>query len=154
MSARHDWGSSLRERTRGVSRDESGSILPMVLGYAMLAIALIIVTTAITSLYITQKRIDGVAAAAALAGSDGFTLTVDGDTATARLSDDEVWNQALAIVEASVDEVVLISATTQDGVTAHVEVAVEWHPPLISALLPSGFTLTATATSRTALDDD
>ncbi|MGF3054089.1 hypothetical protein ACQUSY_09040 [Microbacterium sp. YY-03] len=145
---------TLPDRARRLSRDESGSILPLVLGYAMIAIALIIVTTAVTSLYITQKRIDGVAAAAALAGSDGFTLTVTGDSAVATLSDEDVWTQASAIVGASTDDVVLVSARTEDGVTAIVDVSIQWHPPLVSALLPSGFTLTATATSRTALDDD
>lgn len=144
---------SLRHRVRNAARDEAGSILPLVLGYATIAIALIVVTTAITSLYITQKRIDGVAAAAALAGSDGFTLTVDGGTAVARLADEDVWNQAAAIVAVS-GEVTLVRAHTDDGVTALVEVSTQWHPPLVSALLPSGFTLTATATSRTALDDD
>ena len=141
-------------RVTAVAREESGSILPLVLGYAMLAIALIIVTTAVTSLYITQKRIDGVASAAALAGSDGFTLTVTGGKAVATLSDDEVYVQAAAVVGASGGDVTLISARTEDGVTAIVEVSVEWHPPLVSVLLPDGFTLTSTATSRTALDDD
>lgn len=135
-------------------RDETGSILPLVLGYAMIAIALIVVTTAVTSVYITQKRIDGIAAAAALAGSDGFTLTVVGDSAVATLSDEDIWNQAATVVEASSDDVVLVSARTDDGVTAIVEVSVQWHPPLVSMLLPEGFTLTSTATSRTALDSD
>lgn len=143
-----------RARARALARDESGSILPLVLGYALLAVALILATTAVTSLYVTQKRIDAVASAAALAGSDGFTLTVDGETAWAQLTDDDVWNQAAAVVAASAGDVVLISARTDDGVTAIVEVSTRWHPPVISALVPAGLTLTATATSRTALDDD
>ena len=143
-----------QERVRSVARDEAGSILPLVLGYVLMAIALIIVTTAATSVYITQKKIDGIASAAALAGSDGFTLTVSDGEAVALLTNDDVWNQAAAVVGASADDVVLVSARTEDGVTAIVEVSTEWHPPLISALLPDGITLTATATSRPALDDD
>ena len=58
--------------------DDEGSVLLLTLGYALLAIALVLVCVDSTSLYLTQKRADAAADAAALAGADGFTLTVDG----------------------------------------------------------------------------
>ena len=58
---------------RRPSGDE-GSVLLLTLGYAVLAIAVILVCVAATSLYLEQKRVDSVADAAALAGADGFTL--------------------------------------------------------------------------------
>ena len=58
--------------------DDEGSVLLLTLGYALLAIALVLVCVDATSLYLTQKRADAAADAAALAGADGFTLTVDG----------------------------------------------------------------------------
>ena len=70
---------TLRSRVRGDGRDDDeGSVLLLTLGYALLAIALVLVCVDATSLYLTQKRADAAADAAALAGADGFTLTVSG----------------------------------------------------------------------------
>jgi hypothetical protein len=86
---------TLRER-----RDEDGSVLPLLLGYVVLALAVIFVCTCATDLYITQKRLDSLADAAALAGADGFTLVVDGEGVRAELTDDGVQEQATAVVDA------------------------------------------------------
>ena len=131
--------------------DDDGSVLPLILGYAVLALALVLVCANATSLYLAQKRLDSAADAAALAGADGFTLVVDGAVAVARLSDDDVWAQAAEIVEVVGEEVVLASATTPDGVSARVTVTGVWHPPVVSLFVPDGVPLSATATSRTAL---
>ncbi len=135
-----------RRRARG---DDEGSILPLTLGYAVLAIVLVYVCTCATSLYIAQKRLDAVADAAALAGADGFSLTlVDGEP-HAILTDDGVSAQAAALVAVTTAE--LVSADTPDGRSARVTVATGWEPPLLSAFVPDGVALSATATSRTAL---
>lgn len=131
--------------------DEEGSILPLLLGYVVLAIAVVFVCTCATGLYIAQKRLDSLADAAALAGADGFTLVVEGEGVRAELSDDGVREQASAIVAAMGSEAELISASAPDGVSAQVTVATQWHPPLVSAFVPDGVPLEATATSRTAL---
>ena len=91
-------------------RDDEGSILPLVLGYALLAVALVFVCVCATDLYISQKRLDALADAAALAGADGFTLEVDGEAVRAELSDAGVREQAVAVVEAMPGEAVLVSA--------------------------------------------
>ncbi|WP_243227572.1 pilus assembly protein TadG-related protein [Microbacterium sp. CIAB417] len=130
--------------------DDEGSILPLVIGYAVLALAAIFVCVSATSLYLAQKRLDGVADAAALAGADGFTLTVVDGAPRAELSADGVREQAEALVAFSGDAM-LVSATTPDGVSAQVTVAGVWHPPLVSMFVPEGVALEATATSRTAL---
>lgn len=130
--------------------DESGTILPLAFGYAALALALLFVCVDATSLYLAQKRIDGIADAAALAGADGFTLLVDAGGPVARLTDAGVHEQAAHLVGA-VGDAVLVAATTPDGVSARVTVATRWHPPLVSLFVPDGVALEATATSRTAL---
>lgn len=130
--------------------DDGGSILPLVLGYAVLALAIVIVCVGATTLYIAQKRLDAVADAAALAGADGFVLRWDGDRPQAELTSAGVAAQAEAVVTAS-GETTLVAAETPDGVSARVTVAGVWHPPVLSAFVPDGLTLTATATSRTAL---
>lgn len=138
-------------RLRRIAADEDGSILPLILGYTLLAIAVLFVCVSATDLYIAQKRLDSLADAAALAGSDGFTLDVDGETVRAELTDGGVREQADAVVAAVSQDARLISAVTPDGVSARVTVAAAWHPPLFSPFVPDGVLLKATATSRTAL---
>lgn len=134
------------------ARAEEGSILPLTLGYALLALATIFVCVCATSLYLTQKRLDSLADAAALAGADGFSITLTGDTVQATLVDAAVREQASAIVDASAHEASIISAGTPDGLSARVTVSTVWHPPLVSMFVPDGVVLEATATSRTALE--
>ncbi|WP_460782230.1 pilus assembly protein TadG-related protein [Microbacterium shaanxiense] len=141
-----------RLATEAEERDaEDGSVLPLLLGYVVLAVAVIFVCTCATDLYIAQKRLDSLADAAALAGADGFTLVVDGESVRAELTDAGVHEQAVAIVGAVTTDAALVSASAPDGVTARVTVAAAWHPPLLSPFVPGGVPLEATATSRTAL---
>ncbi|GAB3600754.1 hypothetical protein GCM10027408_29420 [Microbacterium tumbae] len=134
-----------------IAADEEGSILPLILGYALLALVVIITCVCATDLYIAQKRLDSLADAAALAGADGFTLLVEGESVRAELTDAGVAEQAAAIVDSMPGEAVLASADAADGVTARVTVTVVWRPPLFSPFVPDGVPIEATATSRTAL---
>lgn len=147
-------GQRMSARTRlrtALADDDEGSVLPLVLGYALLAIALIFVCVCATDLHIAQKRLDSLADAAALAGSDGFTLQPDGAGVRAELTDDGVRDQAAAVVEVVDRAATLTAAGTPDGVSARVTVATAWHPPIFSPFVPDGVPLEATATSRTAL---
>ncbi|MEV7693459.1 pilus assembly protein TadG-related protein [Microbacterium sp. NPDC089189] len=130
--------------------DEEGSILPLAISYAVLAIAVIFVCVCATDLYIQQKRLDGLADAAALAGADGFTLAVVDGEPRAEVTASGVREQAEAIAS-FVGDVSLVAADSPDGVSARVTLATVWHPPLVSAFVPEGVPLEATATSRTAL---
>jgi uncharacterized membrane protein len=131
--------------------DEEGSVILLTLGYMVLALVLVLVCANATSLYLEQKRLDAVADAAALAGADGFTLTVVDGEARADLTDADVRAQAEDIVDAYGGGVALVSAATPDGVSARVSVAGVWHPPVITLFVPDGVPLEATATSRNAL---
>jgi uncharacterized membrane protein len=131
--------------------DEEGSVILLTLGYMVLALVLVLVSANATSLYLEQKRLDAVADAAALAGADGFTLTVVDGEARADLTDADVRAQAEDIVDAYGGGVALVSAATPDGVSARVSVAGVWHPPVITLFVPDGVPLEATATSRNAL---
>lgn len=131
--------------------DEQGSILPLILGYVLLALSVVFVCVCATDLYIGQKRLDSLADAAALAGADGFTLVVAGETVRAELTDAGVREQAETIVAAMSTHAVLAAADAPDGVTARVTVTSTWHPPVFSFFVPDGVSLESTATSRTAL---
>ncbi|MCT1395353.1 hypothetical protein M4D51_06400 [Microbacterium sp. p3-SID338] len=131
--------------------DDDGSVLLLVLGYLILALAVLFVCVCATDLYITQKRLDGLADAAALAGADGFTLEVEGETPRATLTDAGVAEQVVPLIRDAGWEATVVDAGTPDGVSARVTVAAVWHPPLLSPFVPDGVPLQATATSRTAL---
>jgi uncharacterized membrane protein len=140
-----------RARLVGREPDDDGSVLLLTLGYAILAIATALVCVDATSLYLAQKRLDGLADAAALAGADGFTLSVIDGEARADLEPDAVRAQADALVGSVGGDVVVVSAGTPDGVSARVTVAGSWYPPVLTLFVPDGVALQATATSRTAL---
>ncbi|MFF2632250.1 pilus assembly protein TadG-related protein [Microbacterium sp. NPDC058021] len=137
-------------RRQRLTQEDEGSILLLSLGYAVIAIVLILVCVDATSLYLAQKRLESAADAAALAGADGFTLTVEAGEPMADLTDAGVYEQAADIV-AAVGTATLISAGTPDGVSARVTVATVWHPPILTLFVPDGVPLEATATSRNAL---
>ncbi len=132
-------------------RDEDGSVLPLTLGYGVLALVLVLLCADATSLYLAQKRLDSLADAAALAGSDGFALQVVDGSPVASLTPDGVRSQAQAVVADLGSTAVLIDAGTPDGTSARVTVADTWHPPILTLFVPDGVPLEATATSRTAL---
>lgn len=146
-------GSALWARVRraSVAGDEEGSILILTLGYAVLAMAVILVCVDATSMYLAQKRLDALADAAALAGADGFTFVIEAGEPAAQLTSDEVRTQAEALVGEVGGSAVVVEAGTPDGLSARVVVADTWRPPVTALFVPDGVALQATATSRTAL---
>lgn len=138
-------------RLRALARDDDGTVLPLVIGYVVLALAVAFVCVSATSLHLAQKRLDGLADAAALAGADGFTLVVVDGRPRAELSTPAVRAQAEALLLVASTEAELVSADTPDGLSARVTVAGRWRPSLVSVFVPDGVRLEATATSRTAL---
>jgi len=130
---------------------EEGSVLLLILGYVLLALAVLFVCVCATDLYLAQKRIDSLADAAALAGADGFTLDVDGENVRAELTDEGVRVQAQALWAVLPRDAELVLADTPDGVSARVTVSTQWVPLLIAPFVPEGVRLESTATSRTAL---
>jgi hypothetical protein len=138
-------------RRRLAVGDDRGSILPLTIGYAILALAVVLVCVDATSLYLAQKRLDSLADAAALAGADGFMLTVDDGEPRAELDSAGVRTQAQAFLSDVGGEARLVSADSPDGRSARVRVAATWHPPILTVFVPDGVDLAATATGRTAL---
>ncbi|MFS0714797.1 pilus assembly protein TadG-related protein [Microbacterium sp. 2P01SA-2] len=129
---------------------DEGSVLPLTLGYALLAIMLVLVSVDAMSLYLARKQLDTIADAAALAASDGFDFVVEAGAPRARLDPADVEDLATEVIAASGDAA-LVEAVTPDGVSARVTVATVWRPPVSSILVPDGVRIEATATSRTVL---
>lgn len=139
-----------RRAVRGSAADDEGSVLILTLGYAVLALAVILVCVDATSLYLAQKHLDSLADAAALAGADGFHLEVDDDGPRAALAAADVRDAASALLDQAGPGVRLVSAEAPGGAAARVTVASTWHPPVLTVFVPQGWDLAATATSRTA----
>ncbi len=138
-------------RWRRAAAGEEGSILPLTLGYVVLALVLVLVCVDATSLYLAQKRVDALADGAALAGADGFVFAAVGGEPTAQLTDAAVSEQAETFLGAVGAEAVIVSAGSPDGVSSRVTVAAVWHPPVVTLFVPDGVRVEATATSRTLL---
>lgn len=132
-------------------RDDDGTALLLTLGYALLAIALILVCADATSLYLARKRVDSVADAASLAGAYGFTIEVVDGRPRARLEDDAVWEQAAEVVSVY-DGMQLVDAGTPEGTSSRVTVRTTWRAPVFSLFVPDGVRIESTATSRTAIE--
>lgn len=124
----------------------------LTLGYAVLALVLILLCADATSLYLEQKRLDTLADGAAVAAAEGISASTGEGAMIVRLDAVAVHDQAELFVHDNGDGATLVAAGTPDGSSARVTVASTWHPPVITPFVPGGVALHSTATSRTALE--
>ncbi|MBF4460379.1 hypothetical protein ITJ67_16650 [Pseudoclavibacter sp. VKM Ac-2867] len=140
------------------TRGERGSVLPLILVFLMIGLAAAYVLVAATSLSIERKRLLTIADAVALSASESFSAAdvvfSDGELQPV-LSQTRVEDRALATLEdlsaARTDSITLDSATSPDGVTAHIVITGAWSPPLAHALLPTGLRITVSSDARVVL---
>ena len=142
-------------RLTRLGRDDTGSTLILVIFYAALCLAVILLGTAATSLYLERKRLFSLADGAALAAAQNFTtVTGSADMPRFELTDTAVADAAaryLAAVRSS-DDVVLLRADTPDGVAARIELRTEWQPPLVSAFVSTGVPIEVTSTATVSVE--
>lgn len=137
--------------TRALLHDERGSVLPLILVYMLLGIALALVCANAISLVTAQKRTDALADAAALAASDGFEIVADADGARIRLDPALARRQAEEVLTVSPVNARLIELTTPEPATARAVVTTTWHPIALSLFVPEGVAIDAVGTSRASL---
>jgi uncharacterized membrane protein len=136
---------------------EDGSILPLVAGFLAIALAVILVVAAASSLYLERKRLFTLADAAALEAAESFPIDAvevgaDGRV-RARLTDGLVRDAArdyLTAVSGGPEGLVLEEATVEGGTTASVTLSALWRPPVAGPLLPEVIRIEVTSTARTA----
>jgi hypothetical protein len=136
--------------------DEQGSILPLVFGFFAIALALVLVVTAATSLYLERSRLYTLADGAALAGADSFApdaATLDADGAVRpQLDGERVRAAASDYLKAATTTrhtpVTLVTAGSPDGRSARVRLAENWRPPLFSVVVPHGVHLEVEGSAR------
>jgi hypothetical protein len=156
MTGRTECGSPLGlfPRVRRTA-DEDGSILLLTILYGIVALVLVLVAVASTSLYLERKRLLTLADGAALAGAEAFelgTVVVDGGEVRTTLTPAAVERAArdylAAAPHAAFDGLALTRATTIDGQSATVSLSASWRPPVLVLLLPSGIDLSVTSAAR------
>lgn len=131
----------------------------LMIGYVLIALLLITVVAAASSLYIGHKKLLSMADGAALAAADTFTLSggsADSDPGTLLTGHgiNAAASQYLAgaDVPRSLSGVRIAAGTgTPDGRTADVFLTGVVHPMFINFLVPDGITLTVTGTARAHL---
>jgi hypothetical protein len=144
-------------RLRSTTAMDEGSILPLIAGASALALAVILVVTAVTSLYLDYKRLLSIADAAALVGAEAYDLSeivVEGGTVVATLDPARVRGAVESHLgeflsgPVPVDDLHLVRATSLDGRSATVTLAARWSPPLLAPFIPDGLPVEATSTAR------
>jgi hypothetical protein len=136
-------------------RDDAGSTLPLVIFYGFLALALVLIVAAASSLYLERKRLFTLADDAALVGAESFDLnsvTFTGHGPRPVLQPAQVHAAVTSYLAGNpVDRfegLVVERATTLDGKSATVTVSAVWHPPVVTVFVPDGMRIDATAVAR------
>lgn len=136
-------------------REERGTIMLLTIGYASLALVVILIAVAATSLYLERKRLFTLADGAALVGAEAFELsqvrrTQDGlehelDSADVHAA---VVGYLAVAPTARFEALSLDAAFTPDGKSATVRLSSFWRPPVVTLFVPDGIRLEVTATAR------
>ena len=136
-------------------RRDDGSTLPLTTFYGFLAIVLVLLVIAASSLYLERKRLFTLADGAALVGSEAFTLDDVHETAAGYRPTLESPDVAAAVAEylsgtptADFSGLHLDRAQTEDGRSATVQLSAYWRPPVLSLLVPEGLRIEVTAVAR------
>lgn len=139
---------------------ESGQLMVLLIGYVMLALLLVTVVAAVSSIYIEHKKLLSAADGAAVAAADSFTLgaVVEGNGAPAALLTPARINGAVANylrLNGSYERFSALAVGsgtgTPDGHTAQVTLTAVVHPLFINLLVPDGIAITATGAARSQL---
>lgn len=135
---------------------DQGSILPLVIGCCVLALALILGVASATSLYVERKRLLAVADGAALVAAQSFDLSLAPQAIGSGLQ--PVLSSATVVAgarryfdsvpAATLHGATLVAASTPDARTAVIRVRAAWLPPVISYFLPKGFPLEVESSAR------
>jgi uncharacterized membrane protein len=145
-----------RCRWTRLQRDpEEGSTLLLTIFYGFMALVLVLLVVAATSLYLERKRLFTLADGAALVGAESFALadvTVTERGLRATLTGSEVSSAVRAYMSAAdtsrFEQLQIVAASTPDGRSATVTLTSTWRPPVVSLFVPEGLRLEVTSTAR------
>ncbi|MYM18722.1 hypothetical protein GSY69_01690 [Brevibacterium sp. 5221] len=128
--------------------------MPLGIGFAVIALALIVLAALVTDIYLAQRRLYALADSAALAAADSFepAETAEPDI---ELSDSQVDRAAQSFAQRTFRETrwsgLQVRGSTDDGHSANVEIRGTYHSALLSPFAPRGIELRAGVTARGGL---
>lgn len=136
-------------------RRDDGSMLPLTIFFGMLALLLVLIVVAVTSLYLERKRLLTLADGAALVGAEAFDLddvraTAGGYRPTLESPDVAAAVSAYLATAptADLEGLHLERAETVDGRSATVELSAYWRPPVLTLFVPDGLRMEVTSVAR------
>lgn len=144
----------LRRPTPRAAHADEGSITPLAIGFATIALALILLAALITDVWLAHRKLFALADSAALAAAESFDPAPTPEPGIV-LTDVGVRTAAAAYLSAV--EVpprytdVEVVGRSPDGLSAEVELRTSYVPALLSPFAPSWIELEAHATVRGAL---
>lgn len=140
---------------RRLRTDETGSTIPLVAGFGVLALALVLVVAAASSLYLERKRLFTLADGAALVGAEAFDLDEVDPTERGLRPELQPADVRAAVADylagtaaGGFEGLVLEQATSVDGRSATVTVSAIWRPPVVAVFFPEGMRIETTALAR------
>ena len=135
-------------------------MIVLIIGYVLLALLLVTVVMAASSIYLEHKKLLSLADSASVAAADSFTLSQlanSAGTPTAVLDGARVRSAALDYLERNgafprFNGLAVAPGTgSPDGATAAVALSATVHPPVVNFLVPDGIRIEATSTARSRL---
>ena len=139
---------------RAVSlRDDEGSILPLIAGFGAVCLALVLIVTAATSLYLERKRLFTVADCGSPRRCRSRSMPRTRPRGPALTSDQveacrgRVPRRRRRCPASSRSGSSMRRAI--DATSATVTLSAIWHPPVVSAFVPDGMRIQVTTTGRT-----
>ena len=133
---------------------ERGSIFPLVLGCFVGLGVLVLACIEVTSLFLSQKRLESAAEQGAYVAASGFYLGDDSDVVVTQLSvasasDNVEWFLAEGAADAS-----LSGLWFDEDSTVHVTLATTWSPVLLPSFFGVELQLSAERNSRSLLTSE
>ena len=145
-------------RKLGPVHDASGQSMILIIGMIAIALLVISVVLAATSVNAQARKLLSVADGAVAAAADNFELRADGaNDATLRLNPAQVRAAAAKYITdvgagSQFGNLHIISASVQgDTLTAHLKLGAVVHPPIIGWIVPSGVAISVEAKAPTLL---
>jgi hypothetical protein len=136
-------------------REETGSTIPLIVGFAGLALVLIFTVVAASSVYVERKRLFDLADGAALSGAEAFDIddvveTPHGPRPVLRSPEvaAAVRDYLAATPTGDLSELKVVDAETLDGTSATVTLSAHWRPPVFTLLGQEGFPVRVTVVAR------
>lgn len=128
--------------------------MPLAIGFATIALMLILLGAVITDIYLAHRKLYALADSAALAAADSFEPAYGGEPGIL-FTDGAVADEAQEYLgrahPSTAFQALRADGRSPDGRSVEVILHARYRPPLLSPFVPSGIEMTAAARVRGAL---